>query len=63
MLFVARKDQLLLKIKNFQMNKIINKFVLTGDKFTSELHLKQLGFTYSACGTITKPRERIPKLT
>ena len=36
------------------MNKIINKFLLTGDKFMSELHLKQPGFTYSACGPFTK---------
>ena len=43
------------------MNKIINKFLLTGDKFMPELHLKQLGFTYSACGTFTKHRERIQK--
>ena len=33
----------------FKMNKIINKFLLTGDKFMPELHLKHLGFTYSAC--------------
>ena len=26
-----------------------------------ELHIKQLGFTYSACGTFTKHRERIQK--
>ena len=31
------------------MNKIINKFSVTGDKFMPELHLKQPGFTYSAC--------------
>ena len=40
------------------MNKIINKFLLTGDKFIPELHLKQPGFTYSACGPFTKHRER-----
>ena len=44
------------------MNKIINKFLLTGDKFTPELHLKQPGFTYSACGPFTKHRERIQKI-
>ena len=27
-----------------------------------ELHLKQAGFTYSACGPFTKHRERIQKL-
>ena len=43
------------------MNKIINKFLLTGDKFMSELHLKQSGLTYSACGPFTKYCERIQK--
>ena len=32
------------------MNEIINKFLLVGDKFMPEMHLKQPGFTYSACG-------------
>ena len=36
------------------MNKIINKFSLTRDKFKSELHLKQPGFTYSACVPFAK---------
>ena len=44
------------------MNKIINKFLLTGDKFVLELHLKQPGFTYSARGPFTKHRERIRKI-
>ena len=44
------------------MNKIINKFLLAGDKFMFEMHLKQPGFTYSACGTFTKKKERIQKL-
>ena len=43
------------------MNKIIYKFLLTGDKFMSELHLKQTGFTYSACIPLTKHRERSHK--
>ena len=43
------------------MNKIINKFLLTGDKFMPELHLNQQGFNYSACGPLTKYRERILK--
>ena len=34
---------------------------MTGDKFMTELHLKQPGFTYSACGRFTKHRERIQK--
>ena len=36
------------------MNRIINKFLLTGEKFMPELHLKQPGFTYIACGPFTK---------
>ena len=43
------------------MNKIINKFLLAGDKFMPEMHLKQPGFTYSACGPFTKNKERIEK--
>ena len=45
----------------FEMRKIINKFLLTGDKFMPELHSKQPGFTYSACGPFTKHCERIQK--
>ena len=41
------------------MNEIINKFLLAGDKFMLEMHLKQRGFTYSACGPFTKNDERI----
>ena len=40
------------------MNKIITKFLLTGDKFMPELYLKQPRFTYSACGPFTKHREK-----
>ena len=43
------------------MNEIANKFFLAGDKYISEMHLKQLGFTYSACGPFTKNKERIQK--
>ena len=41
------------------MNKIINKFLLTGDKFMPEMHLRQPQFTYSACGPFTKHKEII----
>ena len=41
------------------MNKIVNKFLLAGDKFMPEIHLKQPGFTCSACGLFTKNKERI----
>ena len=43
------------------MNKNINKFLLTGDTFMPELHLKKPRFTYSACGPFTKHCERIQK--
>ena len=43
------------------MNKIVNKFLLVGDKFMPEMHLKQSGFTYSARGPFTKNKERIDK--
>ena len=43
------------------MNELINKFLLAGDKFMPEMHLKQPGFTYSACGPFTKNKERIQK--
>ena len=43
------------------MNEIVNTFLLAGDKFMQEMHLKQLGFTYSACGPLTKNKERIEK--
>ena len=41
------------------MNEIVNRFLLAGDKSMSELHLKQTGFTYSACGPFTRNKERI----
>ena len=41
------------------MNEIVNKFLLAGDKFMSEMHLRQPGFTYSACWPLTKNKERI----
>ena len=40
------------------MNKIFNKFLLTGDKFMPELHLRQPGLNYKICGPFTKHRER-----
>ena len=43
------------------MNSAINKFLLAGDKFMPEMHLKQPGFTYSACGPFTKNKGRIQK--
>ena len=36
------------------MNEVINKFLLVGDKFMPEMHLRQRGFTSSARGPFTK---------
>ena len=41
------------------MNDIINTFLVAGGKFMPEMHLRQPGFTYSACGSFTKSKERI----
>ena len=43
------------------MNEIVNKFLLAGYNFMPEMHFKQPGFTYSACGLFTKNKERIQK--
>ena len=45
----------------YKMNEIVNKFLLAGDKFLPEMHLKQPGFTYSACRPFTKNKQRIQK--
>ena len=45
-------------MKNHEM---VNKILLAGDKFMPEIHLKQPGFTYRACGTFAKNKERIQK--
>ena len=41
--------------------KIGNKFLLAGDNFMLNLHLRQPRFTYSACGPFTKYRKVIKK--
>ena len=43
-------------IEDYKMNKIVNKFLLAGDKSMCEIYLKQPGFTYSACGPFTKTK-------
>ena len=44
------------------MNEIVNNFLLKGNKFTPEMHLRQPGFTYSACGPFTKNKKRIKNI-
>ena len=43
------------------MNETVNNFLLAGEKFMPEIHLKQPGFTYSACGPFTQNKDRIQK--
>ena len=45
----------------FFKEQVVNTFLLAGDKLMSEMHLKQPGFTYKACGPFTKNKERIEK--
>ena len=48
-------------ISLYKMNNIINKFLLAGDKFMPEMHLRQPQFTYCACGPFTKHKQTIQK--
>ena len=43
------------------MNETVNKFLLARNRFMPEIHLRQPGFRYSACGSFTKSKERIQK--
>ena len=52
---------MLLDNKIINMNNITNKFLLAGDKFMPEMHLRQPQFIYSTCGPFTRHRERIKK--
>ena len=48
-------------LKCIKRNEIVNKYLLVGDKFMPEMHLKQPVFTYNTCGLFTKNKERIEK--
>ena len=50
---------MLLDNKIIHMNNIINKFLLVGDRFMSEMPLRQPKLVYSACGPFTRHKERI----
>ena len=43
------------------MNNVINKFLLAGDRFIPEIYLRQSQFIYSACDPFTRHKERIKK--
>ena len=49
-------------VLSVKMNEIVNTFLLVGDKFMPEMHLKQPGFTYSACGPFTKIKKELKSL-
>ena len=52
---------MLLDNKIINMNNVINKFLLAGDKFMPEMHLRQPQFVYSACGPFTRRKKGIKK--
>ena len=41
------------------MNQTVNKFLLAGDDFLLQMHLRHPGFTFSDCGLFTKKQEII----
>ena len=42
------------------MNEIVNKFLLAGDNFMPEMHLRP-GFTYIASGTFIKVKKKFDR--
>ena len=40
------------------MSNVINKFLLAGDTFMTEIHLRQPQFVYSACGPFTRHKRK-----
>ena len=40
----------------------MNKFLLAGDTFMPEMHLRQPGFSYSTCGPFTKNKKEYKSL-
>ena len=57
--FIKKQEINSISNDQFKMNKIIDKFLVTGDKFLPEWNLKQPAFTDSACVPFVKHRERI----
>ena len=45
--------------KIINMNNVINKCLLAGNKFMPEMHLRQPRFNYSTCGPFTRHKERL----
>ena len=51
-----------IKMCSIKLNEIVKKFLLAGDQFRPEMHLKQPGFTYSPCGPFTKKKKELKNL-
>ena len=47
--------------QRIKMIEIVNTFLLVCAEFMPDMHLKQRGFTYSACGPFTKNKAKILK--
>ena len=43
------------------INEMVNTFLLAGNKFMHQIHLKQPAFTHSACGPFNRNKKRIQK--
>ena len=56
------KIPLLNTFLSVKMNESVNRFLLAGETFMPEMHLKQPGFTYSACGPFTKTKKELKGL-
>ena len=50
---------MLLDNKIITINSIINRFLIVGDTFMPEMHLRQPKFVYSTCGPFTRHKEKI----
>ena len=48
---------------NYKMNDTVNKFLLAGDKFMPEMHLRQPGFTYSALEHLLRIKKEYKSLS
>ena len=40
------------------MNEIVDKFLLTGNKFMPEMHLKQHRFSYTSCELFIRAKKK-----
>ena len=50
-----------LLFKEYKINRIVNRFLLSGDTFLPDTHLRQPGFTSKVCGPFTKDKKEIQK--